>query len=122
MPERRPQPSTVIKMIIIMIITEMRRFERYRSRVNPLDFISPPTVLTTHYSLFLNISSRCSVFTCLLEDDGARNVIILDWVARFCVARSTIETTSPGWCRAAADLQTSLISDISSHLDLDVIY
>ena len=49
-------------------------------------------------SLFLNISSRSSVFTCLLEDDGARNVIILDWVARFCVARSTIETTSPGWC------------------------
>ena len=28
MPERRPQPSTVIKMIIIMIITEMRRFEK----------------------------------------------------------------------------------------------
>ena len=62
------------------------------------------------------------MFTCLLEDDGARNVIILDWVARFCVARSTIETTSPGWSRAAADLQTSLISDISSHLDSDVIY
>ena len=49
LPERRPQPSSVIKMIIIMIITEMRRFERYRSRVNPLDFISPPTVLDSHY-------------------------------------------------------------------------
>ena len=49
MTERRPQPSSVIKMIMIIIITEMRRFERYLSRVNPLDFICPPTALTTHY-------------------------------------------------------------------------
>ena len=34
---------------MIIIITEMRRFERYLSRVNPLDFICPPTALTTHY-------------------------------------------------------------------------
>ena len=56
--------------------------------------------ISTGTSIFIleHIQCRSSVFACLLEDDGARNVIILDWVARFCVARSTIETTSPGWC------------------------
>ena len=37
-------------MIMIIIITEMRRFERYQSRVNPLGFICPPRAVTTHYS------------------------------------------------------------------------